>query len=592
MIENLARLWSISLIDQLHKCGISHFYLSPGMRNAPLISALKNLQQEGRDIQVHLGIDERAMSYRALGYAKASGKIPALICTSGTALANYTPAVVEAYKSGNGMLIISADRPSELVMGDANQTIVQNDFYGKFSCCSFSFEVSALLPKYKAALRALPFAIDQIKKRHFSAHINIGFSEPLDGSACDIPSDMRELFYQTFLRPHAYCHMPQSSSASSNAVDKVLEELISKYNNPLIVIGDLPFYSPKHAVLETLQFLSRQQIPFILDVTCGVKYQFTLQDGLIPAFDHPEVIKQFELRPPDVIIHLGGRMTSKHYYQYLQNGPELDLYSVSDTHLLCDPTLSSQCHLDLNPIVFLKLLLEKCQQAISQKGYIFNPQNAHQRADFFSFIKKKRELIDNAPLTFPFVSKTIVEYSPDQTCLFLGNSTAIRSFDSYASIDSTSQLQVISNRGAAGIEGHLACAIGSQDDQSSSDRGRTVLVYGDVSALYDLNSFMLLSQLQTPMTIVIINNQCGGIFNLLPLKDMQQELELMTTPHSINFEHIAQAFSINYLRVNAKDEFIQAYKSSFLSTKHLLLEVCINDPENVELYKQLKTVRL
>ena len=130
--QNLSRIWASLIINELYQNNITQFYISPGMRNAPLIAALNHLKKLYPNIQMIICVDERAAAFRALGHSKATGKPSVLICTSGTALANYYPAVIEAYKSNLPLIIISADRPPELSYCDDNQTIDQIKIFGKY----------------------------------------------------------------------------------------------------------------------------------------------------------------------------------------------------------------------------------------------------------------------------------------------------------------------------------------------------------------------------------------------------------------------------------------------------------------------------
>ncbi|MDO9181064.1 MAG: thiamine pyrophosphate-binding protein, partial [Bacteriovorax sp.] len=192
--ENINRIWASLIIDEFLKNNITQFYLSPGMRNAPLIAAMSNAKNYNPKIKIIMCIDERAAGYRALGFAKAQGLPAVLVCTSGTAMANYMPAVVEAKKSNLPMIILSADRPPEVTFCDDNQTMDQTKFYGNY----VQGEMSLGAPSFEISPLALTSSLSNlIHKSLFPqrgpVHFNCAFREPLEKTILPIPDDYKNL---------------------------------------------------------------------------------------------------------------------------------------------------------------------------------------------------------------------------------------------------------------------------------------------------------------------------------------------------------------------------------------------------------------
>ena len=191
--ENPNRLISSLLIAELVKNDITHFYVSPGMRNAPLLSALKN----NHKAKIFLGIDERAQAYRAMGSTKASGIPSVLVCTSGTAMLNYAPALAEAAKSKTSLIVLTADRPDELIWSDSNQTMEQNDLFSRLGIPSWKLPTTDHHFPLRSFLSRVNLFINK-GKSGIPIHFNIPFREPLDGKIIEISaerlSEARELF--------------------------------------------------------------------------------------------------------------------------------------------------------------------------------------------------------------------------------------------------------------------------------------------------------------------------------------------------------------------------------------------------------------
>lgn len=575
-VENINHLWASLVIDELIKQKITQFYIAPGMRNAPLIAALISAKKSTL-ADFEIVIDERAMAFRALGYSKASGKPSVIICTSGTALANFLPAVIEAKKSQIPLVILSADRPPELINSDDNQTIEQTFFYRPW----VQQDLNLGAPTEDISPRALATSVSQVVFRSLfpvngPVHINMMFREPLGYIETGISTKYLEaakmlLSAKGAATEYQIPNLLLNSEALANIIDD-----INRSKKGLLVIGALPNTIDKELLQ---QFISKCNFSFFLEVGSSLKYHYTLNDHGIPTFDHPEVQETLKKDPPDLIIHLGGRLTSKFYYQFLGNNPDLNLYVLNATEEKEDPThlVKKRFVIDLNSTI--KQLNENINSE-KKRYWKFNLEE---------FTKKKIQFLETAPLSFPVISKTIIDTMPDNLQFYLGNSTAIRTFDSYFSFDIKKNYQIFTNRGVSGIEGFIASALGAVD----ATKKDVYLVFGDVSFLHDFNSlFMLKNPSLAYVKIILINNGGGAIFTLLPINKDKEILDIITSPHSYSFKAIKELNPhLHYQHIKHRDELVHAINQLVNHQGHGVLEIELKDDENLKVYNELKTIR-
>lgn len=572
LTNNRARLWSSVIIDALVKGGVKNFYLSPGMRNAPLIAAL----QKRSDVRLYVVIDERASAYRALGASKVSGETSCLICTSGTALANYLPALIEAKKTNIALLAISADRPPELTFSDANQTIHQNRLFSGADIYSHSLQA----PNDQVSLKAIVGEVLHVltKTRHPTltpVHLNIPFREPLDHRSEEIsPQQLSEaqsiMAMQTALVRDAF---PNQSLAAHE--EEYLKTQLAQAKNPLLVVGGLSPYQIGPALKSWVQNFKG---PKVLDAGSSLKYLYPLNAGGVPTLEHQEIQKSLETKRPDLILHLGGRLTSKFYYEFLERNPEIPLFVASSGTEREDPSfrVSYRYHGELENFArdLLPVLKESSHPHLS---------------NFEAVVAKKEQLIDQAPPSYPVLSKTILEMIPDGSALYLGNSTVIRSFDSYASATLKKDLMVLTNRGVSGIEGIIASAVGARDRLNPIIP--LTVVNGDIATLHDLNSLFMLRECEAQIIYIIANNSCGGIFSLLPVAQESQVADIIRSPRVIDYSKAQEFLNLTIKRAHTKSELAAIYQDLLETRQSAIIDFVFSDDDNTRLYQQLKTVR-
>ncbi len=543
--SNHTRVFAKTLIDFLINNDVIHFFISPGMRNSPLIWAA----HYHPDALIYDGIDERAHAYRALGFTKATGKTACLICTSGTALANYFPTIIEAYKTGYNLLIISADRPPKLIKGNANQTIIQQNIYGVYSNYNLDHYCDNTQESFDRLRDHLPHVIKSLSLPG-ATHINLGFDEPLDHTENSI-----NFLYEI---DHLKIRLNETKPAP------LLQNKLTK--KPLFVVGD-----HNENVKDLNELVKIFPTSFYLDVTSGIKFNHNTKS--IPSFDHPEVYQYFSDHPPTEIIHLGGRVVSKQYYKYLKENEDIKLTIVHNSHLEQDPAQRADIHIKSSIIDYLKSIVHN-----------FEDQNNNY---FKEFIEQKSALIEKGPLSYPSISKMAIESFKEGVNLFFGNSTFIRSFDYYASPKTDKHFNVYANRGASGIEGLVASAQGV-----SLNNTPTVLFIGDISLIHDLNSLINTHHYQTPLLIICANNSGGGIFDLLPISKDKELLEHITTEPKIDFKSLCEGAKIDYQLIESKNNYSEQIKHWNKSPKTCLWDIQFKREDNLYIYEKLRTLNL
>lgn len=571
LCENMSRLWASVVAAEFSKLGARAVFIAPGMRNAPLIAAFK--AQES--FELHIGMDERALAYQALGYAKTSGLPGILLCTSGTAAANFYPAVIEANKSQVPLIIISADRPLELAQTDANQTINQKHLFGHYA--KHFLDLGS--PDSNVSLRALARMSAhafELSTRAPSApvHINLAFREPLDGKQVELSPEVLAQVQHLQQRT-----APARQSVAQQACDiSAITAFLNQAKRPLIVIGELKLHEVSKARQQLLSSLRTCSHHLNIDVTSSLKFDFTVQEGLVPTFDHPEVYDYFHRNPPDLIVHFGGRLTSKHYYRFLQEHSDaFPVLHVHDAQALSDSGHATTHSFVMNPTHALSALANHWGDACADK------------VTFHQFIQQKIQIIENShKLAYPYLSKRLMEMLPANHRLAVGNSTFIRSFDSYASLEKAKSVDVLTHRGVSGIEGFFASSSGA----TIAERGPITLALGDVSAMHDLNSLELVAKAKAPVICVVVNNYGGGIFTLLNLEKGEELYPIITSPHEIKLAPIAAAFGIKTWQVYQRHEFEQAYQEALALGQSAFIEVLVDTDANNTLYQQLKTIKL
>jgi len=563
------RLWAYLIVEELLRCGVCFFCVAPGSRSTPLVAALA-ANERARSL-IHF--DERGTAFAALGHARATGRPAAWITTSGTAVANGLPAVVEAATDGVPMILLTADRPPELRQTGANQTIDQPDIFGDY--VRWRFDLPAPNPDIDPAM--VLTTVDQAAYRAGRTpggpvHLNLMFREPFlsDSEVEDALSG-----------PSAWEQSDEPYTryvATKPAVDEMeihnLWETLRPVKRGLVVAGRLTSCKQGEAVLRLADALGWPLLP---DIGSQVRLGADSK-GLVAHYDALLAGDSFAQRhEPEAVVHVGGRALSKRLEQFLARGRPDPYVVVRENPFRLDPTHRVTHSVEANVLDFCAALVRAAAEDLPAMDphWMAGWRKASEEVD--------RHLDDilsggqNEPLVARIVSRNV----PQGHGLVVASSMPVRDLDTFAAADGA-PVPVAANRGASGIDGTVATAAGF-----ARGLGRPVtLLVGDLALLHDLNSLAMLRDVHA--IVVVLNNDGGGIFSFLPVARHEKLFEpYFGTPQGVGFEPAAGMFGLGYERPATAEDFVESYREACARGSSTLIEVKTDRKENVALHRRV-----
>ena len=553
-----------SLVDELYQLGLRHAVFSPGSRS----TTLAMLFQSHGGFHTYMNIDERSAGFMALGIAKAQGEPAVLVCTSGSALTHYGPAVVEAKHSGVPMIILSADRPYTLQQVGAPQTIDQQKYFGTFVNYYEELSVPSESHSYtyprQVARRAYLKANDH---KLGPVHINVPLFEPL------VPNCGAEYFTQG-----------RSEKAFRLVKHEKIPTLAPLLNGKRVLILGGPSVTNPKAVVD---FAERIGAVVIGDPLSNLRQY----EGVISTYDafltHQE--RWDDLRP-DVVIQLGQIPVSKRIQQWMATLTDIDYITVSPNADVVNPSLTTTIHVMATVDVFLREMygaLSRVQNLNDRESDAVLSQytvagieyvKAWQQIEYDS--REQLDKIQEEPTLFE--GRTIYmlqQMMPNEGQILVANSMSIRDMD-YFWATGRSQAMVYGNRGTNGIDGTVSTALGL-----STNGKPTVMVTGDLSFFHDLNGLAIGKTHGMNLTIILHNNDGGGIFQYLPQKGTDDFDYLFNTPQGIDYSGLATMYGLDYVKVTTNAELEQAMQQ-YIGTEGIhIIEVPTSKEISRELHK-------
>ena len=545
--------WADAIVGELTACGVTRFFLSPGSRCTPLTVAVT--RQEDADPISHF--DERGAAYAAIGHARASGRPAALICTSGTAAANYLPAVIEAAQAGLPLIILTADRPPELRDTGANQAIDQVKLYGDAVRWYFELPCPVKGVRRRFARSTINHAVSRAHEQSGPVHINCCFREPFLPNSMPKRPKVRGLPRTSYL-PNRRQVLPKARDDLHFAIQEAV--------SPCLLIGELRNDAERDAVLAFQAHTGWLALP---DITSGLRLGVD-QPGFCHYYDLLLTNAEFAnaLRP-DLVLQVGGRLTSKRLAQHLElRSPQ--------RHILLNSQPGRQ---DPSHRVSMRVSADIAQTC----GELADQLPTGEPSPIAKASSRINAMLDAAVFTDGLSEASVARELPrllaPNQALFLGASMPIRAVDMLGAINGP-RVPTAANRGASGIDGNVASACGYAHASGQA----VVLLLGDLALLHDLNSLDLLRRTEQPVTIIVINNDGGGIFSFLPTAREEAVFEpWFVTPHGRNFAEIARTFDLSYAKPSNRAEFAAAFNAG---TR--LIEVSCSREQNVSLYDRLR----
>ena len=539
-----------SIIEICLAKGITNIIISPGSRNAPLTIGFA----QNPNFKCYSIADERCAAFFALGIAQQTKQPTAIVCTSGSALLNYYPAVAEAFYSQIPLIVISADRPqSKIDIGDG-QTIRQENVFQNHSVFNANLTEDASVENDLKINKAIETAILQ----KGPVHINAPFEEPL---------------YETVSELSVEPKITHSEEILGTKIIENIDDVASVWNTSkrkLILIGGInEANSVSKEILEN--FAKDPSIVVLTETTSNLHEPSFINsiDSLITPFDDFD-FKELE---PEVLITFGGMIVSKRIKAFLRKYKPAHHWHI-DTLRAYDTFNALSKHFVMEPDDFFKELLPKTS-FVSSKYF--------SKIDKIYDLRKIRKQEYLRKITFSDfkVFEKVIESLPKNSQLQISNSSAIR----YAQlIEIDPSIEVYCNRGTSGIDGSTSTAIGAAVGRSDL---QTVFITGDIGFLYDSNALWN-SYIPKNFKIIIINNGGGGIFRILPGHEEKPVFNTyFETSHNLTAEHLAKMYKINYFTANDVVSLEEAIKNLYSNnTAAGILEVFTPTLENDVILKQ------
>jgi 2-succinyl-5-enolpyruvyl-6-hydroxy-3-cyclohexene-1-carboxylate synthase len=546
--------------DELARCGLREACTSPGSRSSPLVLALAREQR----LRCFSHIDERCAGFFALGAAKRSGRPVAVACTSGTAAANLAPAVIEAYQARVPLVVLTADRPPELREIGAGQTIDQIGMYG--SAAKWFFEVGThdATPARGRWMRALACRAvwTALAGRPGPVHLNFALREPLVAPAQlgDDPQPGR-----SGGRPWLLRSTPGEDAA---AAGRALAVVARDAHRPVVVAGRAePGLEAVATACERLAW------PLLADPLSGAR-------GGGAAIAHYDALLRVEdfatARRPDLVVRCGDLPTSKPLRAWLDGlGEDVTQLSFDPQGAWQDPGASLEMVLDADAARTLAAAARHTPTAAPEW------LAAWRRADAAAAAAIDGVLGDDG-LSEPLVARALVAHLPADATLFVASSMPVRDVESFAPVRDDAP-RVLCNRGANGIDGTVSSAFGA-----AAVASRVVLLIGDVALAYDVGGLLAARRLGLPLTIVLLDNDGGGIFEFLPIAGERDVFEEhVATPHGLDFAHAAALYGCAYADVEDLAGLRGALDGALAGSATTIIRVASDRAANLALHREL-----
>lgn len=575
-ITTFNRRWATVLLEALTRHGVRHICIAPGSRSTPLTLAAAAHPA----LCQHTHFDERGLGHLALGLAKASAQPVAVIVTSGTALAGLYPAVIEAYLTGERLVLLTADRPPELIDCGANQAISQTGIYA--SHVTGVLNLPRPTPEIPACW--LLSALDSLlcQQRAGAVHINCPFAEPLYGEIDNSYLDWQQA-------PGDWWHSDQPWLREQVIVQTVQQPdwWHWRQQNGVIIAGRLSV-SQGYALAG---WAAQLGWPLIGDILSQTGQPLPCADLWLARDDARAVLAQSH-----IVLQFGGNLTSKRLLQWQSSCKPEEYWLIDPLPGRRDPAqhrgrrlvADIEHWLTLHPPATQTLPVAQPLPAMQQPASLSAPATARPCAGWAMQLASISARVYQHVVTHTSqfgetqLAHRLPQLLPSGGQLFIGNSLVIRFSDALAQLPKG--YPVYANRGASGIDGLIATSAGVQ---RATGRPTLVLI-GDLSTLYDLNSLALLRQLSAPCVLIVVNNNGGQIFSLLDTQPAVRQ-QFYCMPHHLGFQHAAALFDLAYQRPANWSQLQQCVQDAFQhsSPQATLIEISVPPQQGVQHFRQL-----
>lgn len=535
-----------SVIEICRLKGIQHIVISPGSRNAPLTIGFSNNDA----FQCYSIVDERCAAFFALGIAQQIRKPVAVVCTSGSALLNYYPAIAEAFYSQIPLVVISADRPHDKIDIGDGQTIRQENVFANHSLYNANLTEDTSIENDKLIDEAISISIVQ----KGPVHINVPFEEPLYDTQdfCSVQPNVEE----TVVLEKPFSIIESDLNVWKNARKK------------LILVGEL---FPNTIESEIIEFLAKDEsVVVFTEKTSNLHHESFISniDTIITPFTEDD----FKAFQPDLLITFGGMIVSKRIKAFLrkykpENHWHIDELRAYDTFGCL--TKQFVCH----PNSFFFDVINQVE--------IDTSSDYNAKMQEIVTLRKQKQLgfLSTVPYSDFKVFDVVTKVLPKNIQLQVSNSSAIRYLQL---VDLDKSIEVFCNRGTSGIDGSTTTAIGAALANNKS----TVLITGDISFFYDSNALWN-NYIPKNFKIILVNNGGGGIFRILPgHKETETFTKYFETSHSLNASQLCKMFTIDYYSAKNEQEINSNLQAFFQKNDNpSVIEIFTPEKENDKILK-------
>lgn len=530
------------LILALQAQGVEHFVISPGSRNTPLALLLAEQHAE-----FTMAVDERSAAFLGLGIAKISRHPVALIATSGTATANYLPAIAEAQSYHVPLIVVTTDRPQELQNIGAPQTINQSNLYRdqvKATTCLNVQESHTDVTEY------IDYEVQQLVHLSQTApigpiHINLPLRKPL------LP-ELNQAWPKVSVQSFGNLDVQLNSAILNELIQKLMHQKI------MIIVGPTDQSWSQTEFENLAQKINAPIIADVLSQLRGTSHTITGMDTILAAQAATSEML------PDVVLRFGGTPISARLLPWLKEN-HIQIIQIGMNYLGKDHTRSAQTSYAVDEEQFVRQLLNSNLQG--QQSYwtkIWKP------------LKPELTGFNQQHLTALSIADELTNL-PQSNQLFLANSMTVRDFDQY--FNPSHPITVMANRGANGIDGTISTAVGM-----GLNRNPTWLVIGDLAFYHDMNGLLLAKQTQVDLTIIVNNNDGGGIFSFLPQANAPYFEKMFGTPQHLAIDKVAQLYDAEYHKIQKITDLRQLVLKPWHGLR--IVEIKTTRANNVVIHQQ------
>lgn len=563
-----------AFVDELVRSGVHHFCVCPGSRSTPL--ALTVAQHPLARVWMHL--DERSAAFFGLGLAKMRQEPVVLVCTSGTAAANALPAVVEAFYGRVPLIVLTADRPHELRDCGAPQTIDQLYLYGAHVKWFVDLAEPAAAPGLLRYVRTVAGRAVATARRGPAGpvHINCPYREPL------IPlPDTEATAAAGRLGGRPYVEVEQGRRAPTSGQVAALAADLASASRGLIVCGphdDGTLAQPLVRLARALGY------PVLADplsqVRCGPHERALVVDTYDAFLRDARFVEHYV---PEMVIRFGAMPTSKSLLLYLQRHEHCRQIVVDGDGGWNEPTQLATDMIHADGALLCEALAAALPRSLATEvgraawAAAWTTANRLARTALATRLAALEELFEGK------VFAELADLLPDAAVLFAGNSMPVRDLDAFFP-GSDRAIRLLANRGANGIDGVVSSALGA----SAGGARPLVLVIGDLSFYHDSNGLLAARRHGLDATIILLNNDGGGIFSFLPQAAEAEHFEMLFgTPHGLDFRPLAELYGASYARVGSWDEFRAAVVRGMERGGLAIVEVPTERGRNVTVHRAM-----